>query len=639
MSYFTAGGSVGAYPHPGAPEQTDLFTVNQNGALCWLNVQGAGTWSSPFPLTKNQFAPAGAFVAVVPDFGGPAPGADVFLVDNTGALQLFTQSAPASSWRNQRLSEPGQFLPGSQTFAVLPGTLPNTELINQISVFIFDQSGTLQWFHRDGNAAWALNTVSLVGETAANANLVGLFRVFGSSQSATDLRLFYVDSTGALNCFTNSSIGWQQSTLPAGPSSLAPFTRLAASVRFGTAISDSSFDDANVFAVDSAGQLLCYALGTAGWQVTSMTSSGRGVAPFAPAGAPLAAGRQYISGVYQTDVFVVGSDSNLYVFTSQSGAAWSDHTQVAAKVANPGSNVAFAQQNPSGPNETDLFLCDLNNTLRVFYVVNAGPWEQVSIPDVLDPGVSFLQGNNQVVYSTGPAAFLSDLQVDILVTEDLVPTLQLDAWGNSVGGLSLQLNLSGDPADAIDLEQYIFELDQYNFVNPPGAASLSADVQCWFFRSGATDNKRIDTDEEMVKQLPIAMSPGIPAGYHLRVELSSTPYGDAINEAKFFVFNPAGKQLKKWDAKLTKMPLLGTKGDVPDTVLTRIVSAQLNIVAIDGGQMTQLQSGAGTITYSSSKTLIPARAHDVTAENSNCIYSTVPTASGTKFVQLFQVSP
>lgn len=350
MSYFVAGGGVAACCHPGIA-QTDLFTVNQKGALCALTVQGNAFWGSPFPLTPTGLAKPGAFLAASPDFGAPLPGVAVFLVDALGTLQLFTQTAPRFSWRNQILGAPGQFVAGSGTFAVLPGTLRDTDIVNQLNVLLVDHAGTLHWHHRDADQVWQLDTSINLGAAASNANIAGLAR-YANSQVAQELRLFFVDSNGVLNCLTNSfANGWSSSVIPTGAIQLNPGTRLAASVRFGTSPT-SDFDDPNVFAVDSDGNLVCFSLGASGvWQATTLTHalrSRKGVKRFAAAGSPVAASRQYLDHAgspFQTDVFVVGLDGSLNVFSSQDGAAWSANpTVIAPNVAGPNTILAVAPQ-------------------------------------------------------------------------------------------------------------------------------------------------------------------------------------------------------------------------------------------------------------------------------------------------------
>jgi hypothetical protein len=646
MAYFVAGGSTAACPHPGVT-QTDLFTVNQNGELCCLTVQAAGTWSSPLPLTAQQFAAPGSFVAVSPDYGADVPGVDVFLVDNTGALKLFTQATPGSSWRNVTLGQSGQFAGGAQTFVVLPGTLLQTDIVNQINVLICDQAGTLQCFHRDASQEWSVEPVFQLGLKAANANLAGLFRV-SNSQRVQDRRFFFVDSTGVLNCGTDTGNGWQMSTIALGGSTLIPSTMLAASARFGTATAASDdLDDANVFAVDSQGRLVCYAFGSSGvWQWTPITNLSPAGGYFAPPGAPVAACREYFKGVgspYQTDVFVVGNDQGLYVCFSQNGAPWDAPVQILANVGNVNSSIAVTHQagapSAGAPPQTDLFLCDLNQHLSVFYIFENSRWLREVLPDGFDPNVPLLQGGEQVVFSTG-AAFLSNLQVDILITEDLVPALQIDAWGNPVGGLSLQLNCDGATADNSYWEQFTFSLDPYSFFAPSGTPSLTAAVECWQRAGGFID---VETFQFLL-DLPSTATPRIPAGYRLRIELTASAPGNAVIEAKFFVFDPSGSQTGYWDAQLLTMQLRGPNGVdtgvVPISALSRLVSFQLNIVGFDAGQRTQLLSGAGTISYTSTIPLTPALiAHTNTAEDSNCIYSTVPTTSSNTFQQRFQVLP
>jgi len=640
MSYYVAGGGVAACCHPGIA-QTDLFVVNGNGQLCVLTQSGAGIWSPPLPLTSTTFAPAGAFVAASPDFGAPLPGTDVLLVDATGTLQLFTQAAPATSWRKQALSAQGQFVIGSQTFAVLPGTLLNTSIVNQINVLIVDRLGKLNQFRRDASQNWSLDTSVSLGPAAANANIAGLVR-YSNSQIAQELSFFYVDSAGALNRWTNvGDTGWSQTVIPLGVAQLNPGSHLATSVRFGTG---GSLDDANVFVIDSTGNLICFSLGSAGtWVMTPITSVlpiGRRRATFAPPGAPLVAGRQYLNHgghPYQTDVFVVGSDGTLNLFTSQDGQPWSGPTPVLQNMAATGSILAMSAQAgnspPSDPIQTNLYLCDINSKLNVCFAVDTGAWERIVFLDGFDPNVPMLQGGEQVVFSTGNA-ILEDLLVTVTVTEDIVPELQIDALGNPVGGLSLQLNCNGAPSAKSPWEQFTINLNPLSFFGSPGTPTLVADVQAW-----TTDtNGKVYEGDHGLGSLPAMATPCIPAGYVLNIELKAS--GQVITEAEFSVYDAKGKKIGHWTVKLTDQKSFSSGKKVAKKDLSEIVCFQLNIVGGGGGQFTQLVSGAGTIEYQSKAIMVPAFiGHTNTAEDSTCIYSTVAPGGGTVLLQKFQVLP
>ena len=619
--------------------------VGASGQLCAFFVDGAGVWSPPLALTPTNFAPAGAFVFACPDFGAPLPGVTAFVVDATGALQLFRQAAPGLSWRQETVSPSGRFTPGTQQFTVLPGTRPNTEVVNQMTVFIADANATLYWYEREDGAKWSENSIGM-GKAGANANVTGLARYF-DSQIIVERDLFFVDADGTLNWWTNQNEkGWQPNTIPLGDFQLNPGSHLAATVRFGTA-SSGDFDDPNVFAVDADGRLLCFSLDNSGaWTVTAMTAlkqNRQGPIFFAPPGAPVAAGRHYLSafgGPYETDVFVVGNDLALYVFTSLSGAAWSEPNAIAANAALPGSFLAVsAQAGAEAPDETvrtDLFLCDINDAANVCYSLKDAAWQREVLPYAFETLVPRLQGNQQVPLTTG-TSFLEDLQVDIAITEDLVPALQIDALGNPVGGLSIQLNCNGTD-DTTPWEQFSILLSPYTFAAVAGTPTLGTEVQFW---NPPTFESVMTSAAAGLGDLPVAGTPMIPAGYSLRIVLKSS--GHTIEEAEFFVFNPAGKQLHKVDVKLLKQKISHTSKHVKLADLSKIVFFQLDIVAASGAERTRLLSGAGTITYSSKKTaMFPTFAALVptgTGEDSNCIYSTLPAPPANRFTQQFQVSP
>jgi hypothetical protein len=639
MSYFVPGGGVAACCHPGAA-QNDLFAVNERGQLCVLTRDSQGTWSPPLPLTDLGFAPAGAFVFTSPDYGAPLPGCIVFLVDATGALQSFSQAAPGLSWRKESLSPSNSFVSGAQTFVALPTTKWESGTVNQITVMLIDANGVLHCYQRDAQSPWTLAGTKELGAAAANANVAGLAR-FDNSQVVQWLLLAYVDANGVMTLLSGvDGVNWEESVVPTDASPLSAGARLAASPRYGTAPKINQLDNANFFAVNVRGNLASYCLDdNANWTIKELTSSHivkKQLLIFAEPGTALAAGRHYTQhdlGPYQTDVFVVGRDGNLHVFSSVDGGPWSPGTPIAEVKAAPVSSLVTAPLAPTwDPRTTMVYVCGTGGYVNVCQTDAADAWVQEVLPDWFSSEFGMLQGNRQVVLAT-PEGPLRDLRVSILVTEDLVPKLQIDALGNPVGGLAIQFNCDGRAGYPQPWEQFCIGLQPYTFAATRGQSSVSVEAQIWK-----------DRGESILTQLsralpafPMTMdTPRIPAGYRFEISLASVNW--TMIRATFEMFGPNGVQLGRWEVQLTDMNPKVLRSELAD-----LVSCQVNIVGQDALQLTQLRSGAGTITFSSSTQLIPSQSSTVqatqTGEDSNCIYSTVPIAGGKSVLQSFQVRP
>jgi hypothetical protein len=638
MPYYVPGAPIAASQHTGA-NQTDIFTVNTNGQLCVMTVQGAGTWSSPLPLTPDGFALAGSFVAASPEFGADGFQTDVFVVDKSGTLQAFTAGPEGSSWRSVALSEPGAFAPGPQSFAVMPDNLSKTPVVNRIDVFIFDQDGILRCYHRDAGQPWTLQILFELGSKAANVPLAAAFRV-SNSQVIQELHLVFVDSTGILNWITNASGSWKLSPIPQGGSAFTAYANVAVCVRYGTATKHTdSLDDLNVFGIDDAGRLVCYSMRSNVWQWTPITFR-----EFAITGTPVCANRQFIQGVFQTDVFVVGKDKSLNVFFSQNGDAWSPRPPIST--VNVGSHLTAAQQvgAPSTDDafQTDLFVCDSDHNVSVFYIFNQTSWQRLQLPTPFDPQISQLGSNTNVVFYAARSSFTA-LQAEILITEDLVPGFQIDAYGNQVGGLSIQFNCWSPKGDAAYWQQYGFALA------PGGGGALTTFAQNWGRSATGLEYIIMETFPGLTT-LPASPSPRIPAGYRLKFVLTTTPYGDAINGVEFYAYDSKNALIGQVHIDLLKLELLGpggkSLGPVKEVDLSRVFGFQLDLVGDGAGQFSQFTSGAGTITYSvtgATSELLPVVTPDGvlptvgTGESSNIIYSTVPNESGRLFTQQFQI--
>ena len=85
---FPAGAAVAASNQFGIGNQTDVFAVNNNGALTVSWVVGGGHWAGPVEISPHNMFPAGAAVAASNQFG-IGNQTDVLTVDSDGGIVVF----------------------------------------------------------------------------------------------------------------------------------------------------------------------------------------------------------------------------------------------------------------------------------------------------------------------------------------------------------------------------------------------------------------------------------------------------------------------------------------------------------------------------------------------------------------------
>ena len=279
--------------------QTDVFFVDNEGALNVSWVVEAGAWQGPIRISPTGIAPPGAAVAASAQFG--LTQTDVFFVDNEGALNV-AWVVEAGAWQGPiRISPTGIAPPGAPLAASAQFGLKQTD------VFFVDNDGAL-------NVAWVVEAGAWQGPirisapgVAPRGATVAASAQFGLEQ--TDV--FFVDNGGALNVAWVVGAGAWQGPIVISPGGVAPAgAPLAASAQFGLTQTD-------VFFVDNAGGLnVSWVVEAGPWQGPLRIS---GVGAAAP-GAPVAASAQF--GLKQTDVFFADGIGALNVSWVVEAGAW-----------------------------------------------------------------------------------------------------------------------------------------------------------------------------------------------------------------------------------------------------------------------------------------------------------------------------
>jgi hypothetical protein len=167
--------------------QTDVFFVDNNGALNVAWVVEGGNWQGPVGISPGGVAPPGASVAASAQFG--LTQTDVFFIDNGGALNV-SWAVEGGNWQGPVGISPGGVAPpGAPVAASAQFGLTQTD------VFFVDNGGgvNVSWVVEGGNWQGPIR-ISGVGAAPPGAPVAASAQ-FGLTQ--TDV--FFADGIGALN--------------------------------------------------------------------------------------------------------------------------------------------------------------------------------------------------------------------------------------------------------------------------------------------------------------------------------------------------------------------------------------------------------------------------------------------------------
>lgn len=258
-----------------------------------------------------------------------------------------------------------------------------------------------------------------------------------------------------------------------------------------------------------------------------------------------------------------------------------------------------------------------------------------------------LIGNSNYAYANVGNP-ITGITVTVEVTEDI--NLLYDSGGdltqNTQTGYGFQLNCISPTADQPFWQQYMFVV----FNN-----TLNAVINNWspgFSSSGSLEEVNL-IDTYPGTQLKQLSGYTLPAGYTFSVALDSSNEGgtNPNNNVLSVTFSgkdengvPFGAPLTQ---TLTEQTDLQTGQNVQASDLAPVYVIGFYLVGPDNGEAATLKSGAGKITLVlNGATIYPSiwnipAAFNLpewgTVENSNAVYSEVPTGSNTTFVQTFSV--
>jgi hypothetical protein len=350
------GGAVAAAQQVGLDE-TDLFTIDQNGAITVSWTMRNEPWNVPWELTGPWY-PAGAPLVATPEYG--LTQTDVIAVNKSGDLAV-SWVVGDGTWQGPgSISSGGNFNPGTTHIAAsqLYGSIdPETH------VFAVNKYGALTDTYIVGVGSWVSHEISARGLFPAGAP------VAVSNQGLNNVTaVFVVDNWHRMNVEWqvvqgNVEGSWQGPGPISSAANFWPGASVAVSQQFGR-------NQTDLFAVDQWGNVEAFwwAPGDANWQgPTSITSGG-----LFDRLANLSVAQQ--GGNPETDVFAVGKDGQLRVTWIWEGGNWRTDTIGNAGAYPSGASVAAGPQFGSLTSQTDVFAIDNRGLRSVSFVVGTGGW-------------------------------------------------------------------------------------------------------------------------------------------------------------------------------------------------------------------------------------------------------------------------
>ncbi len=209
-------------------DQTDVFRVAADGTLEVDWVLGGGNWNGPLAISAAGFAPAGAQVVAINQFG-LTDQTDVFVVDKTGTVQVFWVQGNGN-WNGPLAVSAAGVAPAGTALAASN----QFGLASQTDVFVVDKTGTLDTYYVDGGGNWnGPHAISPAGTAPAGAALA-VSNQFGLA-GQTDLLV--VDSVGTVDVYWVVDAGNWAGPVAMSAAGVAPAgAALAASNQFGSPI-------------------------------------------------------------------------------------------------------------------------------------------------------------------------------------------------------------------------------------------------------------------------------------------------------------------------------------------------------------------------------------------------------------------
>jgi hypothetical protein len=329
-------------------DQTDIFSIDQNGQLNVFWVVVGGLWNGPQLIGPANLCVPGSPIAASQQFGLLGQ-TDVFVVDRQGRLCVIWLDVDHRPQGPLAITPPGA-VPLGASLAV------SQQIgLNQTDVFFVDANGQVNVCWVDNGGQWqGPAPLGPLGLAPPGCPLAAS-QQFGLNQT----NVYLVSKSGQPNVLWVDGAGVWQGPAPIGPSGFAtPGSHVAA-------CQQSTLNQTDLFVIDKNGGLAVFWVSNGGaWKgplsigQTGLARPGSSIAALAP------------PGLNQTRVFIVDKEGQLVLSWVVGGDAWQQ--KIIGDNAQPGSLLATSPQ--FGLAQTDLFWIDQSGNINVTWGDNANAW-------------------------------------------------------------------------------------------------------------------------------------------------------------------------------------------------------------------------------------------------------------------------
>jgi hypothetical protein len=371
------------------PQNPAQFSFQLNA---YSTLTGDACWQQfVFYVANNASGPGAVLAAMVETWPSAAFAA-------SGGFKGDLINSTAKS--NTSVNLPGQMLPAGYKLTITLGNDDNYN-INSATFAVLDNNSNqvmnetvlLTSLTTDNTGGGAVTTPDLSPIVAFQLNIVGAWNATALFLKGAGTITYYAASpltavtshppyAGATNWRTNETANTVYGPIPPGElmGQIQAFSSityvvggfLAASQRYGVS------NQTDLFAIGNTGQLGVFSVQAAGNWATQPPIGSESFPPagalFALPGSPLAVSQQF-GATNQTDVFVVGINGHLNVFSSSNGGAWAGPLQISGSgFSAPPFTWVAASQRFGANNQTDVYVVDNEGQLNVFSVIGPGTW-------------------------------------------------------------------------------------------------------------------------------------------------------------------------------------------------------------------------------------------------------------------------
>jgi hypothetical protein len=525
---FPAGAPI-AMANQGSLNQVTALVVDRNGTVNVLWVNHGGEWQGPVPITSTSgLASPGGSIAVANQ--GSLKQLTAVFVDHTGTVQVLWVVG-SGNWQG-----PVQISTSGFTSALAPVSIANQGSMDQITALVADNNHAVNAFWVIGSGNWQ-GPAPLRVQGRLHSRQAGfgyqqiVFTPGGDLPPYRDqLDALTVDDGGTLFIlFVNGTEPWHNPVPLTGSNFAPPGASIAAA-------NQGSPSNLTALIVSDKGAVnVLWVRGTGNWQGPIEISS-KG---FAHAGAPIAVGNQ--GSLDQLTALVIDNHGTMQVFWVRDAGAWQGPIAIGPPSKfSVGGSVALANQ--GSLNQLTALSVDVNGTIQVLWVDGSGAW-QGPVPIANSTG-KFPAGAPIAMTNQGS---LDEVTAVVVDNSGAVNVLWVTGLGEWQGPIAITPSGFASPGASIALQNQISKNQLSAFlVDSTGALSV-----LWVINKDSWEGP-----------VPITGTNFAMPGAQVSVALQNPGTSDEFLDV--FLQNGAGELVEFWiqNYGITAGPLTATISDI-----------------------------------------------------------------------------